>query len=96
MMAKAFESLSKGVIALLGEWRAPTVNAQWKELIRQPEIRCIDLSQVTQIDSAGLAAIITALVIKNGTTALHIRHCPQSIQPLLALYGLDPHIVEDD
>lgn len=96
MAEQAFASGENGNVTLIGEWRAKTVNEQWEALLALPAINSIDLHQVTQIDSAGLAAIITALIIKNGPKALDIRHCPESIQPLLALYGLDLHIADND
>lgn len=86
-----FERFEDGTVRLRGCWTNETVSQQW-DLLSNHQVICFDLEQVTHIDSAGLAAIITILMMQEGAKSLDIRHCPESIQPLLALYGLEPYL----
>ncbi|CAG8998945.1 MAG: hypothetical protein CENE_00909 [Candidatus Celerinatantimonas neptuna] len=86
-----FECLENGTVRLSGCWTDKTVSQQW-DLLLTRQVTCFDLEQITHIDSAGLAAIITILMMQEDVRSLDIRHCPASMQPLLALYGLEPYL----
>ncbi|MFM2486718.1 STAS domain-containing protein [Celerinatantimonas yamalensis] len=86
-----FECKSDGVIAFQGDWTMAMIADIWPQLLAQ-KFECADFSQISQIDSAGLAAIITALMKNQQATTINIRHCPDSIRPLIALYGLEPYL----
>jgi ABC-type transporter Mla MlaB component len=75
-------------VALKGEWVQEKIKAIWPSFSALKADQ-LDVSEVSRIDSAGLAAIITVFMAQNGATPFTIRHSSPELQQLLALYGLD-------
>lgn len=88
----SFARLDDHVLGFAGSWTMVTVRELWDQLSAE-SFNCADLEKIEQIDSAGLAAIITALLKGNDNGGINLRHCPESIKPLVALYGLEPYLI---
>lgn len=92
MASGSFARVDEQVLSFAGRWTMVTVRELWADLSKE-SFNCADLEKIEQIDSAGLAAIITALLSGHDSQKINLRHCPESIKPLVALYGLEPYLV---
>ncbi|MDO6764582.1 lipid asymmetry maintenance protein MlaB [Agarivorans sp. 1_MG-2023] len=79
--------LEQQTLRLIGEWNADDVAAQWPQLAKCQATE-LDLAKLKRIDSAGIAAIITALK-PEPSNRLIVKHCPDQAKQLLTLYELD-------
>ncbi|UPW17967.1 hypothetical protein M0C34_17295 [Agarivorans sp. TSD2052] len=75
-------------LRLNGDWTAVQVAANWEQL-SACEADCLDLVNLKRIDSAGIAAIITALK-PEPSNPLAIKHCTDQAKQLFKLYELEP------
>lgn len=88
-MAKAvWESLGERLV-LGGDWVQENLPEIWSDF-SQLTPHSVDFSKVSRIDSAGLAAIITAFVAQPRATPLAFVNGSLQLKQLLALYGLEP------
>ena len=84
---KAELSVKQQCLSLSGEWDSQQVALKWKQLLTC-RVQELDLAKLKRIDSAGIAAIITALKPEPNKRLL-IKHCPQQAKLLFKLYELD-------
>lgn len=90
MASATFERLDKRTLEFFGQWTMAEVTHLYESLAKE-SFECADLAGVKQIDSAGLAVIITAL-LKSGPQKIELRHCPVAMKPLVELYDLEPYL----
>ncbi|CAG9295602.1 STAS domain-containing protein [Celerinatantimonas diazotrophica] len=88
----SFARIDDQVLGFTGCWTMATVRELWEQLSTE-SFNCADLEKIEQIDSAGLAAIITALLSGHDSEEINLRHCPESIKPLVTLYGFEPYLI---
>ncbi|WP_432463806.1 STAS domain-containing protein [Agarivorans sp. QJM3NY_33] len=75
-------------LTIRGDWTVSQVVSQWP-LLAECKAATLDLSKLKRIDSAGIAAIITALK-PEPSHPLKIEHCPEQAKQLFELYELNP------
>lgn len=84
---KAELSVEQQCLSLAGDWDSQQVALKWNELLTC-QAQELDLAKLKRIDSAGIAAIITALKPEPSKRLL-IKHCPEQAKLLFKLYELD-------
>ncbi len=80
-------SITADCLYLRGEWASEQVARHWPTL-SACQLKQLELSQLKRIDSAGIAAIITALKPEPSNRLL-IKHCPEQAKQLFKLYELE-------
>ena len=89
-------SLDQDVIYLRGEVSFATVTNLHRQLhlLMQPEVRALDCSGVTKVDSSITALILVALrLAKDAGASFHIVQLPEAVSRLMKLYDLEENFI---
>lgn len=89
-------SLNQDVIYLQGEVKFTTVTSLSQQLYRlmQPNVRALDCSGVTEVDSSIVALLLAALKLaKTRGASCSITRLPESVSRLVKLYDLEERVL---
>jgi anti-anti-sigma factor len=83
------------VVAVAGEIDEGVVDA-FRAALRPPDVRAVDLSLVTFLNSSGLRVLIEARGARSGRGGLELRNPSRQVRRVLELTGLDSWLTADE